>query len=180
MISSKKNDWVAINLNAPEGMSVDALHGYGITPDNTGLQSEDYYKSQKQVINTFTDKNGKFDEERFHAFYESAQRSYNDYQKEDFTKKLLDDIESSPYDIFSLGDANIMNTSAIMYRSRDPQRTTMGLGNVYEVGTPTFDVREVAQANKARDEFGNVLDWSPNERGGLFKGLFRPAMALAT
>ena len=180
MISSKKNDWVAINLNAPEGMSVDALHGYGITPDNTGLQSEDYYKSQKQVINTFTDKNGKFDEERFHAFYESAQRSYNDYQKEDFTKKLLDDIESSPYDIFSLGDANIMDTSAIMYRSRDPQRTTMGLGNVYEVGTPTFDVREVAQANKARDEFGNVLDWSPNDKGNLFKGLFRPAMVLAT
>ena len=180
MISSKKNDWVAINLNAPEGMSVDALHGYGITPDNTGLQSEDYYKSQKQVINTFTDKNGKFDEERFHAFYESAQRSYNDYQNEDFTKKLLDDIESSPYDIFSLGDVNIMDTSAIMYRSKDPQRTTMGLGNIYEVGTPTFDVREVAQANKARDEYGNILDWSPNDRGGLFKGLFRPAMALGT
>ena len=180
MSNIKKNDWIAINLNAPDTMiTVDALHGYGITPDNTGLQSEDYYKSQKQVLDAFKDNSGKFDEERFHAFYESAQRSYNEYQKEDFTKKLLDNIESAPYDIFSLGDGNIMDTSAIMYRSRDPQRTTMGLGNVYEVGTPTFDVREVAQANKARDEHGNILDWSPNERGGFFKGLFRPSMALA-
>lgn len=170
MNSVKKNDWIAINLNAPKDMSLDVLPAYGITPDNTGLQSEDYYKSKKQVLNSdlFKDNSGKFNEERFHAFYESALRSYNDYQKQDFTQKLLNEIESSPYDTFSLGDGRtILDTEASILRSRDPNRSTMGLGNIYETGSPVFDVREVAQANKMRDADGNVLDWSPNDKGGL-------------
>lgn len=176
---NKKNDWIAINLNSGEDVSLDSLSAYGINPDNTGLQSEDYYKSIKQVRDTFTDDTGKFDDVKFHDFYESAKRSYNDYQQSDFTQKIIDEIDSSPYDIFSLG-SKVMDTSAAIYRSRDPQRTTMGLGNLFEVGSPTFDIREVAQANKARDEQGNILDWSPNDKGGFLKGLFRPTMALAT
>lgn len=176
---NKKNDWIAINLNSGDDISIDSLSAYGINPNNTGLQSEDYYKSIKQVREAFTDNTGKFDDSKFHDFYESAKRSYNDYQQSDFTQKIIDEIDSSPYDIFSLG-SKTMDTSAAIYRSRDPQRTTMGLGNIFEVGSPTFDIREVAQANKARDEQGNVLDWSPNDKGGLLKGLFRPTMALAT
>ena len=176
---SKKNDWIAINLNSDENLSIDSLFAYGINPNNTGLQSEDYYKSIKQVQDAFSDQNGMFDDKKFHDFYESAKRSYNDYQQSDFTQKVIDEIESSPYDIFSLG-TKTMDTSAAIYRSRDPQRTTMGLGNIFEVGSPTFDIREVAQANKARDEKGNILDWSPNDKGGFVKGLFRPTMVLAT
>lgn len=176
---NKKNDWIAINLNSGENTSIDSLYAYGITPNNTGLQSEDYYKNIKQVRDNFTSPDGKFDEKGFHDFYESAKRSYNDYQQSDFTQKIINEIDSSSYDIFSLG-SKIMDTSAAIYRSRDPQRTTMGLGNLFEVGSPTFDIREVAQANKARDEKGNILDWSPNDKGGLFKGLFRPSMVLAT
>ena len=176
---NRKNDWIAINLNSGDDISIDSLSAYGINPNNTGLQSEDYYKSIKQVRDAFTDSTGKFDDSKFHDFYESAKRSYNDYQQSDFTQKIIDEIDSSPYDIFSLG-SKTMDTSAAIYRSRDPQRTTMGLGNIFEVGSPTFDIREVAQANKARDEQGNVLDWSPNDKGGLLKGLFRPTMALAT
>jgi hypothetical protein len=52
MSSVKKNDWIAINLNAPDNISFENLYDYGITPDNTGLQDEDYYKSLKQVQNT--------------------------------------------------------------------------------------------------------------------------------
>ena len=176
---NKKNDWIAINLNSGENTSIDSLYAYGITPNNTGLQSEDYYKNIKQVRDNFTSPDGKFDDKGFHDFYESAKRSYNDYEQSDFTQKIINEIDSSPYDIFSLG-SKIMDTSAAIYRSRDPQRTTMGLGNLFEVGSPTFDIREVAQANKARDEKGNILDWSPNDKGGLFKGLFRPSMVLAT
>ena len=33
----------------------------------------------------------------------------------------------------------------------------MGLGNIYEAGNPTFDIREVAQANTVSDENGNDL-----------------------
>lgn len=56
----------------------------------------------------------------------------------------------------------------------------MGFGNIYEVGKESYDIREVAQANNARDAEGNILSWTPNEKGGLFKGLLRNPMALAT
>lgn len=182
MDNVKKNDWIAINLNAPENISIENLYDYGITPDNTGIQSEDYYKSIKQVQNTkaFQNDDGSFSNEKFHVFYESALRSYNQYQNINYTQTLLDSIETSPYDVFALGDGRrVMDTSAIISRSGDPNRTTHGLGNLFETGKPVFDVREVAQANKMRDENGNVLDWSPNDRGGLLKGIFRPSAALA-
>jgi len=182
MDNVKKNDWIAINLNAPENISIENLYDYGITPDNTGIQSEDYYKSIKQVQNTkaFQNNDGSFSNEKFHVFYESALRSYNQYQNINYTQTLLDSIETSPYDVFALGDGRrVMDTSAIISRSGDPNRTTHGLGNLFETGKPVFDVREVAQANKMRDENGNVLDWSPNDRGGLLKGIFRPSAALA-
>lgn len=56
----------------------------------------------------------------------------------------------------------------------------MGVGNLFEVGGPSFSMREVAQANTARDEDGNLLGWTPNEKGGLFKSITRPTLALAT
>jgi hypothetical protein len=54
--------------------------------------------------------------------------------------------------------APIMNTSVIMAPVSDKNRTTMGLGNLYQTGTPTFSDREVAQTQKVRDENGNELD----------------------
>jgi hypothetical protein len=51
-----------------------------------------------------------------------------------------------------------MDTSAIISANKDINRTTHGLGSLFETGSPVFDVREVAQANKMRDENGNVLD----------------------
>jgi hypothetical protein len=55
----------------------------------------------------------------------------------------------------------------------------MGIGNIFETGAPSFSEREVAQANKVTDEKGKTLNWSPNDKGGLIKGLFRPTLALA-
>ena len=56
-------------------------------------------------------------------------------------------IETSPYDIFSLGNTNVRDTSAEIISVHDPERHSSGLANIYEYGTPTFDVREVAQDN---------------------------------
>ena len=183
MSKVKKNDWIAINLNMPENGTLADLAGYGVNTENTSIQDESYYKGIDRVRENelFQGVDGNFDESKFHQFYQSALRSFNDFQNTNFLNEILNSIESSPYDTFSLGDGRpIAQDTAVIYNSRDPYRTTVGLKNLFEVGTPTFDVREVAQANKARDEQGNVLDWSPNDKGGLFKGLFRPTMVLAT
>lgn len=182
MSKVKKNDWIAINLNMPENGTLADLAGYGINTENTSIQDENYYKGINRVRENelFQGTDGNFDESKFHQFYQSALRSFNDFQNTNFLNDVLNSIESSPYDTFSLGDGRpIAQDTAVIYNSRDPYRTTVGLKNLFEVGTPTFDVREVAQANKARDENGNILDWTPNDKGFL-KGLFRPTMVLAT
>ena len=181
MSNIRKNDWIAINLNAPDDMTIDSLPLYGITPDNTGIQSEDYYKTKKQVVNSkqFQNNDGTFNNEKFHQFYESALRSYNEYQNVNFSKDLIESIEKTSYDVFAPFESPRFNESAYLYEMKDPRRTTRGLGNIFETGSPVFDEREVAQANKMRDENGNVLDWTPNDRGNFLKGLFRPAAAMA-
>jgi hypothetical protein len=40
-------------------------------------------------------------------------------------------------------------------------------------------MREIAQRNEVRDENGNKLGYTPNEKGGLFKGLTMPTLVLA-
>lgn len=156
----KKNDWIAINLNAPENMTIDMLPVYGITSDNTGIQSEDYYKNKKQVLDSplFQNDDGTFNDAKFHAYYESALRTFNEYQNVNFTQNLIDSIEKTAYDVFSPFESPKFDDSAYLYNMRDPRRTTHGLGNIFESGSPVFDEREVAQANKMRDENGNILD----------------------
>ena len=58
--------------------SLDEVVANGITPENTGIQSKDYYKNIDAVQQTFT-QNGKFDEVAFDNFYNSALKTYNEF-----------------------------------------------------------------------------------------------------
>ena len=176
----KPNDWIALNLNIQgSGLTPDDLRGYNITPDNTGLENKDYYKNIPQVQEAFKAGDGTFDEDAFSQFYRSAQRSYSRFAEDDYIKNIVDSIPTSSTDIFSLGNTNIYDDSVQIVRSKDPERHQLGIGNIFSIGPASFSEREVAQANWALDENGNELDWKPNDKGGIFKGLFRPAMALA-
>ena len=62
--TNKPNDFIAASINgANENLSLDDLRYYNITPDNTGIQSKDYYKNIPKVKELFI-KDGKFDEEK--------------------------------------------------------------------------------------------------------------------
>jgi len=161
---NKKNDWLAANLNRPD-FSMDDMFAAGITPDNTGLQDKDYYKGIKQVQEAFKNKNGEFDEALFDNYYDSVSRTYNEFSRSNFEKNLLNNMESSPYDIFALENPNTFDWTVKMVRNKDPQRHQIGMSGVNVTGDPSWDEREVAQANFVRDENGNALDWTPNDKG---------------
>lgn len=79
---AKKNDWVATMLfNQPSSM--DEILANGVTPDNTGIQSKDYYKNIDAVQQTFKDQNGEFDNVAFDNFYNSALSMYNKFSTEE-------------------------------------------------------------------------------------------------
>ena len=177
-MSNKQNDFIAAVLYQPEA-SLEELYANGITPENTGIKERDDYKNIKAVQEIFTNKEGKFDEKSFNAFYDSALRVFNEYQNEDYTKKAIELIETSPLDWTNLNGKKY-DAGAIVHIEHLPNKYTMGLGNIWEIGTPTFSDAEIAQSKKVLDENGKELDYTPNDkRGGFFKGVLRKPMALA-
>ncbi len=94
----------------------------------------------------------------------------------------MDSISKDPYDIRVLDNpgANVTKVGATITDFHDRNRHSYGTGNIWEMGNANFSDREVAQGLKVLDENGNELDWTPNEKGGLFKGLFRPTLYMDT
>jgi len=71
---------------------------------------------------------------------------------------MIDAMERSSYNIFELGNNNIADDTAKIISAKDPERTARGLTDPFSINGPSFDIREVAQANKVLDENGNELD----------------------
>ena len=131
---NKPNDFLAAQLQAPDNFTLADFYAYGITPDNTVLYDKDYYKNIPKVVDTFT-KDGKFDENAFNSFYDSALRSYNDWSTTDFASRLIENYAKSPEDIYLHHRKNpVRDTSAKLFITQDPWRHQVGFGNIYEVG----------------------------------------------
>jgi hypothetical protein len=84
-------------MNAPEGSTLFDMQASGILPENTIIHEKDYYKDIPQVQNYFQ-KNGKFDENSFNDFYDSAVRKFDDYSNESFVENVIAQMDRSPYD----------------------------------------------------------------------------------
>lgn len=154
----KQNDFLAAQLNAPDNFTLLDFYANGLTPSNTGLRDKDFYKDIKQVQEYFTNSDGEFDNAAFDQFYDSTRRSYNEWATTDFAETLVGSIARGPNNFMKMSNPNIRDTSVKLFQANDPWRHQRGFGNLYEIGKESYDVREVAQANYARDADGNKLD----------------------
>jgi hypothetical protein len=68
----------------------------GLTADNLGLQSRDYYKDVQQVKDAFVGKDGRFDNKAYNAFYDNCLSLYNEYAQQDYEKLALQNFEYNP------------------------------------------------------------------------------------
>lgn len=179
-MTNKPNDFFATFLFQPQTTFGD-LAAEGLTADNTGLESRDHYKSISKVQETFVDKDGNFDETTFNNFYDNMLILYNDYAKQDYEKILLDNVEYNPDVWWAPKDSNKMDTRTEIQFGKNPMKVSAGVNYLTQTSKPTMSIRELAQANTARDsETGESLGWTPNEKGGLFKSFSRPTLVLAT
>ena len=176
-MDNRPNDWVATILNN-NPQSYEEVIANGVTPDNTTIQSADYYKSQKAVQDKFTT-DGKFDEKAFDNFYTSAVSTFNEFSNQDWTNKLINTMAKDPLDWMQPLKTDVIDVSARVYNGINPERRSMSITGIGSVGDPGFSMREIAQANYVRDENGNKLDWTPDQKHGLLKSLFLPTVALA-
>ena len=74
-MANKPNDFFATLMFQPNTTFED-MAAEGLTADNLGLQSRDYYKDIQQVKDTFVDKNGKFDNKAYDNFYDNCLSLY--------------------------------------------------------------------------------------------------------
>lgn len=178
-MENKKNDWFATLLFQPN-MTLQDFANNDITPENTSLNSRDYYKTIPQVTEAFT-KDGKFDETKFNNFYQSALDVYNTYSNSEFENKLLETFEYDPFDYFAPAGSKVKDNLPEIKKVPNPERRSSGLENLFGKGQQTMSVREIAQQNKVFNyETQKFEDWSPNEKGGFWKALHRPTLVLAT
>lgn len=175
-MNNRPNDWFATKLFQPDFTIAD-MYANGITPDNSELKSKDAYRDIPEVQKAFT-VNGKFDENKFDQFYNIALSQYNEYSNNEFEKQFIENYARDAYDWTKL-DKPIADNSPVLVFGKNPLRTTQGIRNLTQSTESTFSIREIAQANKVHDEKGNILDWTPNDKGGLFKSLSRPTLVLA-
>ena len=175
---AKQHDWFAASLFQKD-LSTDDFYNLGITPDNAEIKSKDVYKNIPEVIDAFS-KNGKFDDNAFDTFYNNALSSYNEYAHSEFNKKILENYEWDPNDWMSPVGGKTRDVSAqFVLGKHNPTKIQSGIEALGIKTESEFSNRELAQANEVRDENGNKLGYTPNEKGGWFKSLSRPTLVLA-
>lgn len=175
---AKINDWFAARLFQPDYTLVD-FYAHNITPDNSDLKPMEDYKNLPEVQEKFKDQSGKFDEKKFNDFYNTSLALYNQYDGEEVEKRLLEAYVHDPYEWYTPGNETFREIGAKIVLGKNPLGDSQGIKGLLYNGPSQFSIRELAQREKVQDQNGNELDWSPNDRGGLFKGLTRPTLVLA-
>lgn len=177
-MTNKQNDWLATLLYQPN-LSIEDLNSLGITPDNTELKSRDDYKSLSAIQDAFKTDSGNFDEKAFNNFYDSALLAYNQYADESAAGNIADNYKFDPFDWRY--DKTAKDVRATVTLDKNPMGYSIGTKSINEITDPIYSVREIAQTNRVFNyETGEFEDWTPNDKGGLFKSLFRPSLVLAT
>lgn len=179
MANTKKNDWFVVLLHQPE-MDFQDMADNDVLPDNTSMGSREDYKGRDDVIQAFTE-NGKFNDVKFENYYKSALNMYNTYSESNFEKNLLDSYDYDVNDYFAPIDTKRRDKSPILYKNTNWDGRSSGLtGGLRGISDPTISAREAAQQLKVVDyQTGKDLDYTPEDKGGLFKSLARPTLVLS-
>lgn len=174
----KQNDWFATRLFQPDFTLVD-FYAHGITPDNSTLKSKEDYKDIPEVQEYFKDKSGQFNEKEFDKFYETSLALYNQYDNDEVEKRLVEAYAHDPYEWYTPGNLTFREVGSKIVLGTNPLYESQGIEGLLYTGAGQFSIREIAQRELVKDQDGNTLDWSPNDKGGLFKALTRPTLVLA-
>lgn len=176
---NKQYDWFATRIFQPE-LSIDELFDQGITPENTGFKTRDDYRNMASVRDQFRTEDGGFDEDAFNDAYNSSREMYNLYTNREYNKKLLEEFAYDPYEWYAPATGEIIDVSASNTPTRNGMFYSTNVAGIGENTESPYSVREIAQQQLVHDENGNELDWTPEDKGGLLKGLVRDSLVLAT
>ena len=177
----KQHDFLATLVKNPD-LTVDDLRESGITPENSSFLSKNEYKNNPNVIEAFKDESGKFDENKFNTYYDNARILYANYASDELVKNIDKNFTYGPDAWFAPADAVYRNDNPIIFLNKIPRNNSQGISYITEEfdDTKNLSIRELGQREKVYDyDTGEFLDWSPNDKAGLFKPMGLPTLVLA-
>lgn len=144
------NDIFVATINNPGATTYD-LMSLDLSPENTGLLTEDEYKQSEFIKDKFTDSEGKFDELAFNQMFTLASQHYEMMGNDAYIKNL-GEIEYSPFDLTRPLDAKTFQIEVEYFKDdRNPYKSTYGHTSVFSVDESEFSQRELAQRGKIYD-----------------------------
>ena len=165
--NTRPNDWVAAIFFNPD-KDIQDLTNLGITPSTSDIKSKEFYKSQPEIVEFFTDDKGKFNDVEFNNFYNSAVSLYNSEEVNNLSSNLLETFEYDKYDVLAPENAKRFDSQPTFIKYANPLRQSRGVSDLYRWGTPTMSEREVAQTQKVFNyDTQTFEDYTPNDIGAL-------------
>lgn len=170
MAKIKDNDAVGLRLANP-GLSMQDLDDSGFSGSNISIGSENDYLGLNSIQTNpkFQDENGKFDQNKFHKFYQDSLAVYN-------RLATTDRYVASKYDIFAPVSQRDWSPQFSVSKIDNPLRVTHSMIDVGESGPQTMSIEEIAETQKVWDEATKKWQESPNDD---FFGNFKDVRVLA-
>ena len=160
----KDNDML-LNMLANPDFGVSDFQSVGLKAENTQLLSEDEYKRSEKITKNenFLDKDGNFDDSKFHQFYVGAGYFYNKLAQDDYNKTILEQAQFSKDNIWVSPEKRTVDFAPKLARMQNEHLITTGLEGVNKKGKQKYSDDEIAQTQKVYNvETGEWTD-SPND-----------------
>lgn len=168
---SKQND-LFLNILANPDLTMKDFMAVGFTADNTGMESEDYYKNNSHVQEVFS-KNGSFDETAFHNAYQSALQEYNLMSKDAYEQALMKQMEYGRDDIFAPPAQRKTGPDIEVTVVPNPLRQQSSIVTLGRLEAPRKTIDEIAQEQKVYDPETDTWDEAPVTGDGLNTNFFK-------
>lgn len=168
---SKQND-LFLNILANPDMTMKDFMTVGFTADNTGMESEDYYKNNSHVQEVFS-KNGSFDETAFHNAYQSALQEYNLMSKDSYEQALMKQVEFVRDDIFAPPMQRKTGPDIELTLVPNPLRQQSSIVTLGRLEAPKKTIDEIAQGQKVYDPETDTWDEAPVTGDGINTNFFK-------
>lgn len=156
-----------LNIAANPNMTLEDLASVGLTSENTMLLDRAQYASNEKVQDMFRDSEGNFDEQKFNAFYDIAEQSYNILANDEANLNLMNVTAYDSDNIFVDPSKRRRNNAPIAVKLPNPDRLNVSINRIGKIGPRTLSQDEIAQtqqvllnptdvANGAEPIYGNA------------------------
>jgi hypothetical protein len=147
--TTTKNDWIAIRL-LNDNATPDQMIVSGITPENSIIQSPEFYKNKTKVKEKFTKEDGSFDENAFNKFYLESLTYYQYLNGINTENYILDTYEKSASNFTT--DFGVFKQEKMATEfNPNSYHQSLGVVGVNKLSEIEFSQRELAQMNYSLD-----------------------------